>query len=906
MAQGRRNQSITAHDRTCALQPATTSTAKPEPPIWARIVFRPSTLYNRRESKVTGMSGGVGQRAFQNARLQKKHKAETAKLLERAIALVNTGALPDARVVLQQLLGLAPRHFDALYLLGMTEYHTRRYPEAEFFLAQAIDAEPKSADAHFNRGVVLTSLGRLEEARACYQRAATLKPQHANALYNLSYVCGALNRQEEALENYDKTLAIKKDFAEAWYNRGLVLEKLKRYQDAVDSHERALAIRPRFIEALNGRGSALNELKRSAEALESYDAALAINPNFAEALNNRGIALFEQGDNDAALENYDRAIAADPKLADAHNNRGNVLRALGRHGDALESYEKALAIDPLSWKALNGRGAALTFLRDFNGAIKSLARAIEIKPDYADAFANRGGTLLEMKMKPAAILNLDRAVELDPDLAIAWLLRGHALLASTRTAEAVACAEKALAIKPDSPSAFALMGLCLAALGDIDGAIAKFDEALAIQPDNGEAVVTKIFVMDFSAAATFENHRDVRKLWWEHIGSKIHTDDDAHPNTLDPQRRIVVGYLSSDFRNHSAASSFRPVLQYIDKAQFETVCYSCSPVRDAVTEGFEKLADRWHNAEQWDNGRLAQQIRDDGVDILVDLSGHTDGNRLPVIVRRPAPIQVHGWGHGTPPGLPDMDYVFSDPVTIPPEVRHLYTETIYDLPCMLTLEWLPADVPRTSLPALKNGFVTFGVFNRISKISDQAIEVWARIFDQVPGARLLIKDGALSDTFIRDNLISRLTKFGIAPDRTELRGPTPRPEHLAAYNDVDICLDPFPQNGGVSTWEALRMSIPVVAMLGNALPKRISAGILTAIGLSDWIAENTEDYVRIAVERAGRLDELAQLRESMPARLASSDAGNPEKYAAAVGKAYRAMWQAYCARESASIADGTA
>jgi predicted O-linked N-acetylglucosamine transferase (SPINDLY family) len=842
------------------------------------------------------MSDGVGQRAFQNARLKKKQQAETAKLLERAVALVNTGSLPDARAVLQQLLQLAPRHFEALHLLGLTEYHTRRNHEAEQLLAQAVEIEPRSVDAHFNRGVVLTSLGRFEEARASYARAASLKPQHATALYNLAHVCDILNLPNEAIENYDRATAVKKDYVEAWYNRGVILEKLGRHAEALDSYTRALTVKPRYVDALVGKGSALNEIGRSTEALQSYDDALAITPHSAQAHNKRGIALFALGRNSEALDSYDRSIAADSKSADAYSNKAIVLHELRRHVDALQSFDTALAIDPVSWTALSGRGAVLSSLRDFDGAIKSLTRAIEIRPDYAEAFANLGGTLLELNRPAEALAQLDRALASNPGLFKAWLLRGNALLAARRTSEATACGERALSINPNSAGAHTLLGMCLAALGDIDGAIAKFDEALAIQPDSDEAIVTKIFTADFSATATFEYHRDVRKLWWEHIGSKTTTDDGAHLNTLDPQRRIVVGYLSSDFRNHSAAFSFRPVLQYIDKAQFETVCYSCAPTRDAGTEGFEKLADRWHNAAQWDDNKLARQIREDRIDILVDLSGHTAGNRLSVIARKPAPIQVHGWGHGTPPGLPDIDYVFSDPVTIPPEVRHLYTETIYDLPCMLTLEWLPAEVPRAPLPALKNGFITFSVFNRISKISDQALEVWARILDRVPGSKLMIKDGALSDPFIHDSLVKRLTKFGIAADRTALRGPTPRPEHLAALNEVDICLDPFPQNGGVSTWEALRMNIPVVALLGDALPKRISAGILSAIGLSDWIAENTEDYIRIAVEWAGRIDELAQLRESMPARLAASDAGNPEKYAAAVGQAYRTMWQDYCAR----------
>jgi predicted O-linked N-acetylglucosamine transferase (SPINDLY family) len=844
------------------------------------------------------MSDGAGQRAFHNARLKKKQQAETARLLERAIALVNTGALPDARAVLQQLLQLAPRHFDALHLLGMTEYHTRRYPEAEQFLAQAIDAEPRSADAHFNRGAVLMSLGRFDDARASYQRVATLKPQHAHALFHLAHVCGMLNRLDEALANYDKAIAVRNDFAEAWFNRGVVLDQLGRYQEALDSHDRALAIKPRYAEALTGRGSALHELGRSTEAVESYDQALAINPGLAQAWNKRGIALFELERNDDALHSYDRALAADPKLADAHNNRGIVLDELERHADALDSFDKALAIDPASWTAHNGRGAVLSSMRDFDRALQSFARAIEIRPDYAEAFANRGGTLQEINRLTEALADNDHAVALNPGLFKVWLLRGGVLQASKRTSEAFACGKKALAIKPNSPVAHTLLGTCLAALGDVDGAIAQFDQAMAIKPDCDEAIVSKIFVLDFSDKADFEQHRDVRRLWWEHVGSKIPRPDQPYRNILDVERRIVIGYVSSDFRDHSAAKVFKPVLQYTDKALFETVCYSCSPVKDQATREFQQMADRWHDASQWSDDRLADQIRQDGVDILVDLSGYTEGARLRVIARKPAPIQAHGWGHCTPPGLPTIDYVFADPVTIPPEVRHLYLEKIYDLPCMLTLDALPEAVVRTPLPALTNGFVTFGVFNRISKISDTATAAWAEILRRVPGAKLLIKDGALDDPSVHKSLLARLARHDIATDRVELRGGTPRLMHLAAFNDVDICLDPFPQNGGASTWEALRMSIPVVAKLGNALSQRAAGGIVTAVGLADWVADSTEGYIDIAVSWAGRIDELAQLREEMQRRLDASAASNPRLYAEAVGKAYRNMWQTYCARET--------
>jgi tetratricopeptide (TPR) repeat protein len=601
-----------------------------------------------------------------------------AQLLERAVALHGIGLLPDAKAVYRQLLQLAPKHFDALYLLGMSEYQARSYHEAELLLGKAVDVEPRSAKAHLHRGVVLHALQRFEEAGASYRRVIALEPGHAVALNNLANACWMLNRLDQAIENYDKAVAAKPDFPAAWYHRALVLHQLRRYDEALASHDRALACDPGYAEALNARGSTLRALGRHGDALDSYDRALAINPDFAEAL----------------------------------NNRGNILRGLHRFVEARDSFDRALAIHPNFAEALNGRGAVLTHLRDHDGAMASFGRALAIRPDYPEAVANRGAALLEMKRFDEALAEFDRALLLAPRLAEAWAGRGNALQQSKRIAEAIASCERALSLDPQSYRAHALIGHCLATLGQLDMAIVRFDEALGIKPDFEDVISVRIFALDF-ADVGFVEHRNVRQLWWERIGSKIAAPPRQPPrNDRDPQRHLVVGYVSSDFREHSAARAFKPVLQYCDKAQFETVCYSCYPLEDAVTMEFRQIAGRWRDASQWTDDRLADQIRQDGIDILVDLSEHTGGNRLGVFVRKPAPIAVHGWGHGTPPGPPATDYVFSDPVTLPPAVRHLFRETIYDLPCIMTLDPVPAGVRLADLPALTGGFVTFGVFNR--------------------------------------------------------------------------------------------------------------------------------------------------------------------------------------------------
>lgn len=709
------------------------------------------------------MGNGVGQRAFQNARLQKRQKADVLPLLGQALELHKKGRLAEAKAAYRQLLQIAPDQFIALHMLGVLESDAGNYQQAEILLSRAVAMDARSAEAHMSLGV------------------------------------------------------------------------------------------------------ALNGLKRHDAARESYRTALALRPNYALAL----------------------------------SNLGNASAALGRYQEARESYDRALAIDRNLAEAHNGRGSALCRLRNYDEALASLNRALAIRPDDAAALANRAVALRELQRFDEAMADCNRAIALAPDDANGWLCRANILLQTQKIAQALPDCERALAIAPDSDQAHLVLGLCLAGLGRVDEALASFDRALDIRPDLESAISSRIFTLDFVADAGVAQHQQARHLWWERIGANIASEAAApHDNSRDPDRRLVLGYVSSDFNAHSAAFIFKPVLQHHERAQFEIVCYACSSKIDATTREFQGIADRWRDASQWDDDRLAAQIRADGVDILIDLSGHTRGNRLGVFARKPAPIQVHGWGHGTGTGLPTIDYLCSDPVAIPREVRHLFAETVVDLPCFVTLAPLPEGVVRAQAPAIANGFVTFGVFNRISKISDAAVEAWSRILERLPGSRLLIKDFALDDGLVRDNLLARLAACRLTADRVELLGATSRDDHLTSFNRVDICLDTFPQNGGVSTWEALQMGVPVVAKLGNSLPGRAAGSILTALGLPDWVADSAEAYVEIATRRGSEIAELNTLRLELPDKIRAAAAGNPVAYGRAVDQTYRAMWRRYCSGTS--------
>ena len=292
---------------------------------------------------------------------------------------------------------------------------------------------------------------------------------------------------------------------------------------------------------------------------------------------------------------------------------------------------------------------------------------------------------------------------------------------------------------------------------------------------------------------------------------------------------------------------------------------------------------------------LAAQIRADRIDILVDLSGFSEGNRLAVFARKPAPVQLQGWGYPLGSGMAQMDYLMSDPVLIPERHRHLFAEAIYDLPCFMPFAVPIEGSALAPPPSDANGFVTFGSMNRFAKINARVVEVWARILARVPDARLLAKDPAFESEQARAWLTDRLVAHGVAPERIALRGRTSRRQHLAAYGEIDVALDPFPQSGGVTTYETLWMGVPVVTLAGERPQGRASASILAAVGLDGATAQSEDDYVALAARWAGDRAHLRSTRAGLRNRLRQSIMCDPAGYCTAVEAAFRTFWKTWCA-----------
>ncbi len=540
---------------------------------------------------------------------------------------------------------------------------------------------------------------------------------------------------------------------------------------------------------------------------------------------------------------------------------GDVLRALGRHSEALSRYDRALALAPDDVWSLKGQSAALAALDRPDEALESLDAVFTLVAPDADMLSDRGGLLRLLNRHDEALADLNRALQIEPDHVAALNHRGAVLLDFGRPGEAVQNYRRALAINP--------------------------------APDIHSNLIV---ALSFDPVAVAADHQAERLQWNEQYARVFAADIAPHRNVPDPERRLRIGYVSGSGRSQTAAGALARAVLFCDSNNFETAFYAHAAHDDAIGARMRLSVDLWRDIAGCSDEDVAQLIRQDNVDILVDPLGHRGGQRLLIFARRPAPIQVTGWGDPTGTGLATMDYLLADAVLIPPDQRHLLVERVYDLPNFLGY-WTPEQLPDPSpLPATERGFVTFGSFNGIAKIQDPVVRSWAEILRALPEAMLVIQSDRWSpDSDRRVEIEQIFADEGVAEGRVEFRGSSGRAEHFAAYREIDIALDPFPYGGAATTLDALWMGVPVITRPGRTIASRLAAASLTSVGLTDFIADGPRDYVDRAVALADDIGALAYLRLTLRGVLANSGVGDPVRYTRSVEAAYRAMWREWCA-----------
>lgn len=823
---------------------------------------------------------------------------EAAKKLDRALETAaqyfHEGRLQLAESMYRQVLRDNPDHPRALHPLGIIANCYGNRDQAVNFLLRVIEITPDFADAHNDLGNILKALGKTDEAMTCYKNAVAIKPGFADALYNLGNLLIDLGRPDEALVNFRKALEAKPDYAAALCNMGVVQTDLGRPEEAVECYRKAIAVKPDFVTAYNNLANVLLDQGNREEAVACYREAVRIAPEFAEGFFNLGNALENLGDQEEAAACYRKAVRINPDFAEVYNNLGNLLRKQGFLDESVTVYRKALRLKPDFAEVHNNLGIALKEQGKIGEAVESFEQAIAFDPASAEAYSNLGDALRRLERLDEAVASCRKALGIRGDFSEAHNILGNALNKQGKLVESLASYELALAIEPDSAMAYNNLSNALTAQGRLEESLASYRQALAIKPDYYEAHSNLLVTMNYSplcsARQIFEE-----SLRWDEIHAELRTArQKPHPNNRDKDRRLRVGYVSPDFRKHSASYFCEPLLSAHNREEVEIYCYADVIKPDETTLRLQALADIWHYTNGMTDEALAERIRHDQIDILVDLAGHTAGNRLPAFAEKPAPIQVTWLGYPNTTGMSAMDYRLTDAVADP--IEQFHSETLIRLPDGFLCYLPPSEAPRVNaLPSSGKGYITFGSFNNLAKTTDEVLELWGKLLNSLACSRLILKNNSFADEATRTRYLEMFREYGVAPSRITLLSMTATTRsHLELYGRVDIALDPFPYNGTTTTCEALWMGVPVITLLGNRHAGRVGASILNRVGLDDLVAITPEEYLRLAVELANDQKRLATLRRTLRKRMTSSPLCNANNFARTVEAAFRKMWHKWC------------
>ncbi|MBF0194759.1 MAG: tetratricopeptide repeat protein [Magnetococcales bacterium] len=850
--------------------------------------------------------------------MNKTTQISVEEAFKQAVYHLNSEQYIEAERVCNAIIQSFPNHADAINILGIIAQKYNRHDIAVEQFRRAININSGIALFYFNLATSLYPQGQRQEAIKVLKKALTIdgsNKKFQNYLDDILRSASSINNDadfkrakdifnrgvhlqqngklEEAVEQYKKCLSMQPDHEGVLSNLALALQQQGKLQEALIYSQKAIEINPEHATTHYNHAIIRQELGELDGAIEGLQKAISIEPNNSNAHYNLGVIFNEKGDYDTAIACYKSAIEAQPSFVTAHFNLGVIFQHLDKLSEAILSYQNALEHQPDNVSILYNLGIVLQANGELEKAVASYQKAISIKPDYVEAFSNLGFAKQEQGKLDEAASDLKIAIKLNPNYHGAHYNLGVTLQEQGKFSEALVSFKNTLAIKPDYVDAHYNVGCVLQEMGKFAEACVHYQAALDLKPDYVKANDQLIFCTDLYTEAKTDLFQSQRIKWNLRHAEPLRDSWSSFSNAPDPLRQLRVGYVGADFLHHSAAHIFGPMLLNYNQENFKIFCYAGNDKEDDLTHQFREKATGWFNTINVDDDQLAAKIREDAIDILVDLAGHTKGNRLLTFARKPAPIQITAWGypHGT--NMAAMDYLFADKFFIPPQDRGKYTEKIIDLPCVIHLKPDSAFIDVTNPPIIKNGYITFGAFNRIEKNNSEVYEMWAQILHKIPTAKLLIKTGKLDSAKRKSDIYNFFQTQRISKDRLILIGRTTREEHIKAHQMIDIMLDPFPNNSGMTSLESLRMGVPVLSC-ENLIRCPASSSMLHILGLDEWRAKDKQEYVANAIKFAGDINMLKKLRMELRDRFDKSVLGNSQLYVAKVEAIYRQLWQKWC------------
>jgi len=641
-------------------------------------------------------------------------------------------------------------------------------------------------------------------------------------------------------------------------------------KDALSAYQMTAQLLPGDPHAHYNFGVALKSAGRLDDAAASYRRAIEIKPDFTEAYGNLGNILKDMGQLDKAVVIYRRAIKNGPDSANAHINLGIALKGLGHLEDAVASFRKAVTLEPDSALAHYNLGNVQKDLGHFEDAVTCYRMAIEIKPDIAEAHNNLGGVLKDTGQLDGALASYRRALELRPDIA----------------------------------EAHNNLGGVFKDLGQEDAALACYRRALELKPDFGEAYSNLLFLYAYQGLIGPDEYL-VQARNWEQACVPEQERQAARHRVFKrrplPGRRIRVGYVSGDYRQHAVSYFIEQLFTHHDRERIELFAYSTQGKRDAVTERLQAKVEHWVQFAAISDNAVRERIEADGIDVLIDLSGHSAHNRLGAFARRAAPVQAYYLGYFASTGLTEMDYWIGDEFLTPPETDSHFSEQVWRLP-RISWSYDAQDAPPPAWRPDPEGIVRIGSFNNLGKLTPATLALWAKVLHALPEGRLLLKTKELSDYPNRRRILDAMSEHGIPQDRIELQDRSVTPDwsaHMAYYNRLDIALDPVGAMGGVtSSFDALWMAVPVVTMQGDRVASRATSAIVGALGHPGWITHSEEEYIGTVVSLARDVEQRKALRSAQRQMMIHSPLYDAKDLALSLENAYAEMFDRWQQRQN--------
>jgi predicted O-linked N-acetylglucosamine transferase (SPINDLY family) len=694
-------------------------------------------------------------------------------------------------------------------------------------------------------------------AKASIQQAvdAAIKLQQAGRLQEAEQLC-------------KQVLAEQADHPAALHVMAVVMHQTGRNAEALPLIQRAVAKKTTDAEFRNSMGVMLMAAGRSQEALLSFQSAIKLHPAFPGALTNLANLLLDSGRWEEAANAARKAIQLAPRLTEAYSLLGAACFVGGKIDESIQASQKALSMDPKSYQALGNLGNSMMVSGRIDEAIQIYRRTTQLHPNSAGGWSNLGNALQQRAMTNDALQALTKATQLDPNLADAHNNLGN--------------------VYKD--------------LAQMDIACEEYVKAIAIRPQMSTFHSNLVYAMWFcQGCEALEVYKESKK-WADFLAEPLRKASAQHANVRDPNKRIKIGYVSSDFRDHPVGRLIRPLIENHDRTRFEVVLFSGVSRYDHLSQRIYSHADKVLNTRDDSDETLANRIRAEGIDICIDLTLHMGGSRMPAFARKPAPVQITYLAYCATSGMKSMDYCVSDANLdpAPPGVNEQDTLSPFHSERILRLNgcyWCysvsPEAPPVNQLPALAKGYPTFGSFNSFTKLNEVVIDVWARILREIPNARLfMVVPGGPS---MQQTAAGKFAQRGVDPSRLTMSDITPFAIYFQHFLHVDVALDPYPYNGGTTTMDALFMGLPVVNLEGRWATARAGVTLLKNVGHPEWIGKSVDEYVQIAKDLVADLPALNQRRQQLRQVMINSPLMNGKNFALDMEAAYRRAWARYCA-----------